>query len=57
MINNYSLILGIMDTLSDWNDKLNDFTGSHMDNVFVGTLIIGVILAVGFWGIGVLNKK
>lgn len=25
MINNYALILGLMDTLNDWNDKLNGF--------------------------------
>jgi len=53
----YPLILGIMDTLEDWNEKLNAFASSHMDNVLVGGLMVGAILLVSFWGINTLNKK
>ena len=53
----YPLILGIIDTLNDWNDKLDDFAASHMDSVGVGTAILGVILVVSVWGINTLNKK
>ena len=53
----YPLILGIMDKLNDWNDKLNEFAAEHMDNVGVGVAILGVILLVSMWGINTLNKK
>ena len=56
-MNFYPLVLGIMDKLNDWNDKLNGFASEHMDNVWVGVLIMGGILFVAFWGINVLNKK
>lgn len=53
----YPLILGIMDTLEDWNEKLNAFASGHMDNVLVGALMVGAILIVSFWGINTLNKR
>jgi len=57
MYNIYPMILGIVDQLNDWNDKLNSFASEHMDNVAVGTVIFFAILLVMFWGIGSLNKK
>ena len=57
MYNIYPMILGIVDQLNDWNDKLNSFASEHMDNVAVGTVIFCAILLVMFWGIGSLNKK
>ncbi len=57
MGNGYIQILGIMDTLNEWNEKLNQFAGKHMDNVLVGTLILFAIIIVAFWAIGALNKK
>ena len=56
MINNYALILGLMDTLNDWNDKLNGFASDHMDNVAIGTVIVGVLIVIDFWGVQTLNK-
>lgn len=53
----YPQILGIMDTLNDMNDKLNDWAGGHMDNVAVGTAVLGVIIVISFWGISTLNKR
>lgn len=52
----YPQILSFMDKVEEWNVKLNEFTGSHMDNVFVGALIFGAILLVAFWGINMFNK-
>ena len=57
MYNIYPMILGIVDQLNDWNDKLNSFASEHMDNVAVGTVVFFAILLVMFWGIGSLNKK
>ena len=50
-------VMGLMDTLNEWNEKLNAFAAKNMDSVLTGTLIIFVIVAVGFWAIGALNKK
>ncbi len=57
MYNFYPLILSFMDTLNDWNEKLNGFAEKHLNNVGVGTAIIGIIFVVAVWGIGALNKK
>ena len=53
----FPMILGIIDQLNDWNEKLNSFASEHMDNVIIGTVIFFGILLVMFWGIGSLNKK
>ena len=57
MHNYYPLVLGLMDTINDLNEKLNDFTSSHMDNAFVGAAIVGIIFIVSAWGINTLNKR
>lgn len=58
MINQYyPMILGIIDTLNEWNDKFNGWATKHMDSVWFGVLMLVGILAVSFWGIGVLNKR
>lgn len=57
MYNFYPLILSFMDTLNDWNEKLNNFAEKHLNNVGVGTAIIGILFVVAVWGIGALNKK
>lgn len=56
-MNSFPYILGIMDTLNDWNDKLNSIFEGKGDNVLVGALIAGAALLVGIWGINTLNKK
>lgn len=53
----YPQILGIVDTLNDWNEKLNSITEGKLDNVLVGSLIVIVLFVVGAWGISALNKK
>lgn len=57
MNNVYPMMLGIIDQLNEWNEKLNSFAAEHMDNVGIGTVIFFAILLVMFWGIGSLNKK
>lgn len=57
MYNIYPMILGIIDQLNEWNEKINSFVGEHMDNVVVGTSVFFGILLVMYWGIGTLNKK
>ncbi len=57
MYNFYPLILSFMDTLNDWNEKLNNFAEKYLNNVGAGTAIIGIIFVVAVWGIGALNKK
>ena len=53
----YPLIVGILETIEEWNEKLNAFAGKYMDNVLSGTLIIGVLIFAGFAGISIFNKK
>jgi len=53
----YPLLLGIVDQLNDWNEKLNKFADEHMGNVGVGTLLFFGLLAVAFFGVAELNKK
>ena len=52
----YPMILGITEKLNDLNEKINEMLGSKLDNVFIGTLVLGAILVVAFWGISELNK-
>ena len=54
---NYILILGIIDKLNDWNEKLNEFTAKYLDNVGAGTLIFLGLVAFGFWAIRAFGKK
>ena len=53
----FPMVLGIIDTLNDWNEKLEGWASSHMDNVWFGIAILAGILVVSFWGIGALNKR
>ena len=57
MTNYYSQILSLMNTLNEWNEKLNSFAASHMDNVWVGTAIGAGLLVLAIWGISALNRK
>jgi len=50
-------VLGIIDKLNDWNEKLNGFASEHLDNVWVGALAVGIIFVVGCWGVNALNKR
>ena len=53
---NYFQILGIIDKLNEWNEQLNEFADGHLDNVWVGVAILGVLLFVAVWGVRTLNK-
>ena len=53
----YPAVLGIVDLLNDWNEKLNAFADEHMGNVGVGTLLFFLLLGLAFYGINTFNKK
>lgn len=53
----YPVMLGIVDTLNEWNDKLNKMADEYMDNVGFGTLIFFALLGVAFFAVGSFNKK
>lgn len=53
----YPSILGIIDTLNEWNEKLNGIAGSKLNNVAFGTVVVGLVFAISVWGINTLNKK
>ena len=57
MNNSLIYILGITETLNEWNEKLNNFVSGHMDNTWMGAVIVGVVFVVAAWGINTLNKK
>ena len=46
-----------MKLLLEWNEKINALAGEHMDNVLVGTLVLGGLIFIGFYGVSALNKK
>ena len=39
MFRYYPMLLGIVDQLNEWNDKLNKIADEHMGSVGVGTLL------------------
>lgn len=53
----YPSILGIIDTLNEWNEKLNGIAGGKLNNVAFGTAVVGIVFAISAWGINTLNKK
>lgn len=53
----YPMILGIVDLINDWDEKLKKFADGHMGSVGVGTLLFGGILFVAIMGVNTLNKK
>lgn len=57
MISYYPYILGIIDTLNDWNEKLNGFAATYLDNAGVGTAVVIGIFIISAWVISALNKK
>ncbi len=50
-------ILGLLDKLNDWNDKLSGLASKYMDNVGFGTIAVIGLFAIGCWGVSTLNKK
>ena len=52
----FPLIMGLIDILNDWNEKLNQLVDGRFDNVIVGTIIVAGIFVISAWGINTLNK-
>ncbi len=57
MVKYYPLMLNIIDTLNEWNEKLNKIADKYMGNVGFGTLIFFALLGVAFFGVSSLNKR
>ena len=57
MMNSLPMILGIIDTIYDWNDKLKAFADEHLGGVGMGTILFLGILAIAILGMRELNKK
>lgn len=53
----FPAMLGIIDQLNEWNDKLNKIADEYMGNVGFGTIIFFALLAFAFFGVRELNKK
>ena len=53
----YIYVLGITETLNEWNEKLNNLIGGKMDNAWVAAIVVIVVFVVSAWGINTLNKK
>lgn len=51
------VIASFSETIKEWNDKINAFTGRYMDNAFIGGAVVIVIFAFGCWAISYLTKK
>ena len=58
MIKYYPYILGIKETLDEWNEKLREMTtGKNALNVGTGTIVLGVLILVAVWAIRNFNKQ
>lgn len=53
----YPYILGIVDQLNEWNEKLGKWTEGHTDNAIFGTVVVVGVFAISAWVIKELNKK
>ena len=53
----YPYVLGITDTLNEWNKKFNDFAAAHLDSPVVATVVVVGVFFIAAWGIRELNKK
>lgn len=53
---NYIQVLGIIDKLNEWNEQLNGFAAEHLDSVWVGTALLGILIVAAVYGIQTLNK-
>lgn len=49
-------ILGIIDKLNEWNEQLNGFASEHLDSVWVGAVLMGILILAAVWGVQTLNK-
>ncbi len=53
----YPYILGLLDQLNEWNEKLAEFTNGRTDNAVFGTIVVVGVFIISAWGIKALNKK
>ena len=57
-INEYFQVLKSMSQLiTEWNEKLNGWFGKNGDNAAFGTLALFVLVAIGFYLVGMFAKK
>ena len=56
-MNYYPYILGIIDTLNDWNEKIKAFATGNSNNVLFATAFVMGIFVVAAWAINFFNKK
>jgi hypothetical protein len=53
----YPYIIGITDTLNDWNEKLNGLVGENFGQLGTGVLIMALLIGAAVWGIHTFNKR
>ncbi len=53
----FPYILGIIDTLNDWDEKLKAWTTGNSNNVAFATILLGGVFVVSAWAISFFNKK
>ena len=53
----YPYILGILDTINEWNEKIKAFATSNSNNVAFATAFIIGIFVVAAWAINMFYKK
>ena len=50
-------LLGIIDKLNDWNEKLNGLVGENFGQLGTGVLIMALLIGAAVWGIHTFNKR
>ncbi|MBR3362554.1 MAG: hypothetical protein IKG40_01355 [Bacilli bacterium] len=53
----YPYILGITDTLNDWNEKLSGLVGEKMGQLGTGVFLMFLLIGAAVWGIHKFNKR
>lgn len=57
-VSNYFLILkGFTETITEWNEKLNGWFAKNGTGAAFGTMALFVLLAIGFYLVGMFGKK
>ena len=52
----YPYILGIIDTINEWDEKLKEFTTGSSNNVLFATVFVIGIFIVAAWAIHFFNR-
>lgn len=43
--------------VDEWNEKLDAFVGTYMDNPWTGAVMLAILFVFAYWGIVSLSKK